>query len=69
MEEVEGSQPILDLLLDLVNSPMPGVDPSEINDVDATEHIGFDFVHKDKHKVPTKTKVIEVDEDTGKVLL
>eukprot|EP00957_Ditylum_brightwellii_P069258 5257825-Ditylum_brightwellii.AAC.1 len=48
---------------------MPVVDPSEINGFDVTEHIGFEFVCNDKHKVPTKTKVIEVDEDTGKVLL
>eukprot|EP00957_Ditylum_brightwellii_P140456 10701497-Ditylum_brightwellii.AAC.1 len=48
---------------------MPVVDPSEINGFNATEHIGFEFVHNDKRKVPTKTKVIEVDEDTGKVLL
>eukprot|EP00957_Ditylum_brightwellii_P031549 2392580-Ditylum_brightwellii.AAC.1 len=48
---------------------MPVVDPSEINGFNATEHICFEFVHKDKRKVPTKTKVIEVDEDTGKVLL
>ena len=69
VEEVEGSQPTLDLLSDIVNSPMPVVDPSEINGFDATEHIGFEFVRNDKRKVPTKTKVIEVDEDTGKVLL
>eukprot|EP00957_Ditylum_brightwellii_P181018 13790272-Ditylum_brightwellii.AAC.1 len=69
MEEAEGSQPTLDILLDLVNSPMPVVDPSEINGFDATEHIGFEFVCKDKRKVPTKTKVIEVDKDTGTVLL
>ena len=64
VEEVEKSQPTLDLLSDIVNSPMPVVDPSEINGFDATEHIGFEFVRKDKRKVPTKTKVIEVDEDT-----
>eukprot|EP00957_Ditylum_brightwellii_P187394 14271840-Ditylum_brightwellii.AAC.1 len=43
MEEVEGGQPTLDLLLGLVNSPMPVLDPSEINGFDATEHIGFEF--------------------------
>eukprot|EP00957_Ditylum_brightwellii_P190807 14526241-Ditylum_brightwellii.AAC.1 len=47
---------------------MPVVDSSEINGFDATEHIGFEFVHNDKCKVPTKTKVIEVDKDIGKVL-
>eukprot|EP00957_Ditylum_brightwellii_P020458 1542067-Ditylum_brightwellii.AAC.2 len=36
---------------------------------DAIKHIGFEFICKDKHEVPTKTKVIEVDEDTGKDLL
>ena len=69
VEEVEGSQPTLDLLSDLVNSPMPVVDPSDVNGFDATEHIGFEFVRNDKSKVPTKTTVIEVDEDTGNVLL
>ena len=29
----------------------------------------MEFVRKDKRNVPTKTKVIEVDEDTGKVML
>eukprot|EP00957_Ditylum_brightwellii_P059532 4520548-Ditylum_brightwellii.AAC.1 len=48
---------------------MPVVDHSEINGFDANEHIGFEFVHKDKREVSTKTKVIEVDEETGKVLL
>eukprot|EP00957_Ditylum_brightwellii_P181426 13820086-Ditylum_brightwellii.AAC.1 len=48
---------------------MPVVDPSKINDFDATEHIGFEFVCKDKGKAPTKTNIIEVDEDTGNVLL
>ena len=69
VEEVEGSQPTLDLLSDLVNSPIPVVDPSDVNGFDATEHIGFEFVRNDKSKVPTKTTVIEVDEDTGNVLL
>eukprot|EP00957_Ditylum_brightwellii_P175310 13345986-Ditylum_brightwellii.AAC.1 len=48
---------------------MPVVDPSEINGFDVTEYIGFEFVCNNKRKVPTKTKVIEVDEDKGKVLL
>eukprot|EP00957_Ditylum_brightwellii_P195318 14880695-Ditylum_brightwellii.AAC.1 len=48
---------------------MPVVDTSKINGFDANEHIGFEFVHKDKREVPTKTKVVEVDEDTGKILL
>eukprot|EP00957_Ditylum_brightwellii_P150700 11474315-Ditylum_brightwellii.AAC.1 len=69
VEEIEGSQQTLDLLSDLVNSPMPVVDPSKINGFDAMEHIGFELVCKDKHDVTTKTKVIEVDEDTGKALL
>eukprot|EP00957_Ditylum_brightwellii_P127132 9692939-Ditylum_brightwellii.AAC.1 len=33
------------------------------------ENIGFEFVQNDKRKVPTKTKVIEVDKDTGFFLL
>eukprot|EP00957_Ditylum_brightwellii_P107826 8225390-Ditylum_brightwellii.AAC.1 len=69
VKEVERSQPTLDLLSDLVNSPIPVVDPSEINGFDATEHIGFEFLRKDKCKVPTKMEVIEVDVNTGKVLL
>eukprot|EP00957_Ditylum_brightwellii_P004005 304628-Ditylum_brightwellii.AAC.1 len=48
---------------------MPVVDLSEINGFDAAEHIRFEFVCKDKHEVPTKTKVIEVYEDTGTLLL
>eukprot|EP00957_Ditylum_brightwellii_P011278 853250-Ditylum_brightwellii.AAC.1 len=69
VKEIEGSQPTLDLLLDLVSSSMPVADHSEINELDANEHIGFEFVHKDKCEVPTEAKVIKVDEDTGKVLL
>eukprot|EP00957_Ditylum_brightwellii_P091386 6957899-Ditylum_brightwellii.AAC.1 len=48
---------------------MTVVDPSEINGFDATKHIGFEFDCKDKCEVPSKTKVIEVDEDTGKEAL
>ena len=67
--EIEGSppqEPQLDLLSDLVNSPMPVFDPTEF---EAKDHIGFEFVHTDKQEIPTKAKVIEIDEDTGKALL
>eukprot|EP00957_Ditylum_brightwellii_P102781 7832712-Ditylum_brightwellii.AAC.2 len=48
---------------------MSVVDSSEINGFDAMEHIDFEFGCKDKHAVPTKVKVIKVDEDTRKALL
>ena len=80
VEEVEGSQndskqanneqlPSLDLLSDIVNSPTPVLDPSEINGFDASKHIGLEFVHKDSQQIPTKAKVIEVDDETGKIML
>ena len=31
--------------------------------------MGYTFVREDKQSVPTKTSVVEVDEDTGRVLL
>eukprot|EP00957_Ditylum_brightwellii_P103051 7853363-Ditylum_brightwellii.AAC.1 len=47
------------------------LDPTEVGNIsfDTNEHIGFEFIRKDKREVPIKTKVLEVDEDTGKVLL
>eukprot|EP00957_Ditylum_brightwellii_P103265 7870580-Ditylum_brightwellii.AAC.1 len=74
--EIEGSKPekkstlpSLDLLLEMVNSPMPEFDPSDIDGFDASKHIGLEFIRKDKYEVPTKAKVIEVDDETGKVML
>eukprot|EP00957_Ditylum_brightwellii_P179455 13670567-Ditylum_brightwellii.AAC.1 len=72
--EIEGSQqqtaPTMDLLSELVNSPMPVIDSTKINiTFNTEEHIGMEFIRNDQHSVPTKTNVIEVNEDTGKVLL
>eukprot|EP00957_Ditylum_brightwellii_P169160 12876366-Ditylum_brightwellii.AAC.1 len=64
--EFEGSKPELNLLSELVKSPMSTVDLSEINDFDASEHIGFEFIRKDQYEVPTKATVIEVDDETEK---
>ena len=74
VEDIEGSktekgQPKLDFLSDIVKSPTPEVDVTEINGFNAQDHIGLEFVRKDWRDVPCKTKVIEVDEDTGKVML
>ena len=44
--EFEGSKPQLDLLSDIVNSPMPVVDPSEPNGFNAQEHIVIEFIEK-----------------------
>ena len=63
--EIEGSQNSkisLDLLSDLVNSPTPEFDATEVNGLN--EHIGFEFVRNYSRKVPTKVKVVEVDGDT-----
>mmetsp|Transcript_1296 Transcript_1296/g.1575 ORF Transcript_1296/g.1575 Transcript_1296/m.1575 type:complete len:358 (+) Transcript_1296:276-1349(+) len=59
----------LDLLSELVNSPTPIWDPTTVNGFEAKDHIDFEFIHKDKRGIPTKAKVIEVDEETGKVML
>ena len=70
VKEVEGSQDSkikLDLLSELVNSHTPEVDITEIDGL--KDHIGFEFVRKDSREVPTKAKVIEIDEDTGRVML
>ena len=52
------------------------VDFSSVNSVaspndsfDAKDHIGLQFVRTDKNNVPIRTKVVEVDEDTRKVML
>ena len=62
--EVTGSRQSgvqLDLLGEMANSQCPEFDPSM--------HMGYTFVREDKRSVPTKTSVVEVDEDTGRVLL
>ena len=51
----------MDLLSEMANTKCPDFDPSL--------HMGYSFFKNDKRQVPTKTTVIEVDEDTGKILL
>eukprot|EP00957_Ditylum_brightwellii_P022187 1673981-Ditylum_brightwellii.AAC.1 len=69
--EFEGSQPEtqseLNLLSELVKSPIPTVDSSEINGFDIREHISLEFIRKDQCEAPTKATVIEVDDETGKI--
>eukprot|EP00957_Ditylum_brightwellii_P012172 919449-Ditylum_brightwellii.AAC.1 len=49
---------------------MPVIDPTKINTTfNAEEHIGMEFIRNNQRNVPTKTKVIEVNENTGKVPL
>ena len=72
MVQVEGSEPStlkLDLLSELVNSPTPTWDPTSINGFNPHDHIGKEFIHMDKKGIPTKSTIMEVDEDTGKVIL
>ena len=38
-------------------------------DFDPIPYLGYSFVHADAHNVPHKTMVIDVDEETGRVLL
>ena len=38
-------------------------------DFDPTTALGISFVREDSRNVPTKTTVMEVDEETGRVLL
>ena len=59
----------LDLLTEMVNSNTPEVDITTVNGFDANDHVGMEFVKKDKRDVPTKVTVVKVDKDTGKVLL
>jgi len=56
----------LDLLSEITNSAMPLIDKTEFQ---VSDHIGLEFVRKDPAGVPVKTKVIEVDDETGKALL
>ena len=49
------------MLSEMTNSNCPDFDP--------TLHMGYTFVRDDKRSVPTKTTVVEVDKDTGRVLL
>eukprot|EP00957_Ditylum_brightwellii_P038131 2883497-Ditylum_brightwellii.AAC.2 len=65
--EVEGSGTkdiSLNLLLEIVNSLTPVLDPTEVNGFQPEQHIGLEFIHKDDKGVPTKATVVEVDEDT-----
>ena len=73
--EVEGSKTSdrnkleLHLLTEMVNSSTPEVDITIVNGFDANDHIGIEFVKKDKRDFPTKVTVVEVEKDNGKVLL
>eukprot|EP00957_Ditylum_brightwellii_P117293 8945726-Ditylum_brightwellii.AAC.1 len=73
MTELKGNQPVAqpDLLSELGNSPIPVLDPTEVSNTSfgTKEHIGLECIRKDKKEVPTKTKCLEVDKDTTKVLL
>eukprot|EP00957_Ditylum_brightwellii_P112235 8556680-Ditylum_brightwellii.AAC.1 len=70
MAELEVNQPVaqLDLLSELGNSPIPVLDFTEVSNTSfgTKEHIGFECIRKYKREVPTKTKCLEVDEDTRK---
>ena len=68
--EEKSSGVSLDLLSKVVNSSVPEIDPTTINFLfNAQDHIRLEFIQKDMRGVHTKTNVIEVDEDTGKVML
>ena len=72
VRDFEGSEKAdvkIDLLSDIVKSTSPEVNITTINDFNTSEHIGFEFIRKDQQDVPAKTKIIEVDEDTGRALL
>eukprot|EP00957_Ditylum_brightwellii_P206738 15349748-Ditylum_brightwellii.AAC.1 len=43
------------------------IHPSEVNVFGTNDHIGFEFIYKDKYEVPKK--VIGVNKATGKLLL
>ena len=59
-------QPIKDDTLDL--SRVNGVTSSN-DQFDPNNHIELQFIQTDKNNVPTRTEVVEVDKDTGKVML
>lgn len=59
----------LDLLSELVNSPTPTFDPTLINSFDPSQYLGTEIIYKDKKGIPTKATAIEVDKDTGKIIL
>ena len=73
--EIEGSKTSeteninLNFLSEIVNSPIPEVDIIQVNSFDAREHIGMEYIKKNKGGVPTIVKMIEVDEDTGRWIL
>jgi len=56
----------LDLLSEMMNSSMPTVDKTEF---DPNDHIGLQFIRRDNAGLAVSTKVVEVDDETGKVLL
>ena len=70
--DIEGSDqtaPTLDLLSEMVNIPPPEIDITEINGLISKDHIGFEFIKNDVRNVPIKSKVIEVDKETGKLMI
>eukprot|EP00957_Ditylum_brightwellii_P189333 14410789-Ditylum_brightwellii.AAC.1 len=45
------------------------MDPTTINGFNPNKHIGMEFIHMDKKGVPTIATIMEVNEETGKVIL
>ena len=50
----------LDLMCDLVGGSA---------DFDPIQYLGYSFVRVDTHDIPHKTMVIDVDKETGRILL
>ena len=71
----ENSSLDMSLLSDLVNSNAPEFDPTQVdgynvsNGQDLNKFIGVEIIRKDKNEVPCQATVIELDEETGKVML
>jgi len=53
----------------MCNSSPPEFDITKINGFNAEEHVGLEFLRKDARDVPSNVKVIEVDEETGRIML
>ena len=62
-------EPLLALLSKITNKHSLEIDITKINGSIAQDHIGFKFIMNDIRNIPTKSKIIEVDEETGLIIV
>ena len=53
----------------MINVPPPDINTTEFKGFIPKDHIGFEFIKNDEKNTPTKSKVIEADKETGKLMI